>query len=269
MFEVAHDLECKDSGDLHSHHSSRSGYQAVTNYRSVLQKAIIALSLVGLFALPLSVGSQQWGIALSIVAQAQIEFTPDIEALEKGPTPEPLLQEELELPEAFVEGNVLVIDGKPYPIGDGFYDAEGIPLGAQKTDRTGFYGYAAIRNLPDHVLLWYLDGFGRKRYLVTTADDPLLTGPLGFDQQIDNLQQAEDRLLDTAKGGAGAFALALVLQLAVCPSTVGASCVTAVVTLFVGAIGATLWSAAQLVFDIVPAMNNVERAFATVDQNRP
>lgn len=269
MFEAVHDLECKDSGDLHSHHSSRSGYQAVTNYRSVLQNAIIALSLVGLFALPLSVGSQQWGIALSIVAQAQIEFTPDIEALEKGPTPEPLLQEELELPEAFVEGNVLVIDGKPYPIGDGFYDAEGIPLGPSVTDKTGLYGYAPIQTLPDHVLIWYLDGTGRKQYLVTRADDELLTGPTGFDQMIKNIREAEDRLLATAGRGAAALATALVLQLAVCPSTVGASCVTAVVTLLVGAIGATLWSAAQLVFDTVPAMNNVESAFAIIDQNRP
>ena len=119
------------------------------------------------------------------------------------------------------------------------------------------------------MLIWYLDGTGRKQYLVTRADDELLTGPTGFDQMIKNIREAEDRLLATAGRGAAALATALVLQLAVCPSTVGATCVTAVVTLFVGAIGATLWSAAQLVFDIVPAMNNVESAFAIIDQNRP
>ena len=59
------------------------------------------------------------------------------------------------------------------------------------------------------------------------------------------------------------------LQLAVCPSTVGATCVTGVVTLIVAAIGATFVSAARLLFEIVPAMNNVESAFATLDQNRP
>ncbi|GMR10072.1 MAG: hypothetical protein BMS9Abin28_0893 [Anaerolineae bacterium] len=241
----------------------------MTNYKSILQKALIALSLVGLLAFPFSVGPYQWGMALNMVAQAQVEFTPDIDALEMAATPEPLLQEKLELPEAFVEGNVLVIDGNPYPIGDGFYDAEGIPLGPSVTDKTGLYGYAPIQTLPDHVLIWYLDGTGKKQYLVTTADDELLTGSTGFDQMIKNLRDAEDRLITTAGGGAAALVTAAVLQLAVCPSTVGATCVTGVVTLIVAAIGATFASAARLLFDIVPAMNNVESAFATLDQNRP
>lgn len=201
--------------------------------------------------------------------QGPIQFTQNVVPLVTEQSPEDFLLGELVPPLAFVEGNVLIIDGKPYPIGDAFYDAEGIPLGTTKTDRTGFYGYEVIENLPSHVLVWYLDGTGRKRYLVTTADDPLLAGPLGFDQTINNLRTAEDGLTATAKAGSGALATAVVLQFAVCPHTSGATCVTGVVTLLVGAVGATVWAAAQLAFDLVPAMNNVERAFATVDQNRP
>jgi len=42
-----------------------------------------------------------------------------------------------------------------------------------------------------------------------------------------------------------------------------------VITGLVGAIGGTIATVGVIAFDLIPAMNNVERAFTTVDVNRP
>ena len=173
------------------------------------------------------------------------------------------------LPEAFIEGNVHIINGKPYPIGDAFYDAEGIPLGVRVTDRYGLFGYAPIASLPDYVLIWYLDGTGRKQYLVTKADDPLIAGPTGFDQTIQDLQEAEDRFARTIGYGVTGITTAVLIQLAACIPSAGFSCASAAITGIVGAAGTTVTALALIIFDLVPAMNNVKRGFTTLDTNRP
>ena len=237
--------------------------------RTILKRAALCLMLISMVSCPLTIAVSGMPHYSRPALQATIDFEPDVVPLETEPPPDELLPGELVLPEAFVEGNVLVINGKPFPIGDAFYDAEGIPLGTKKTDHTGLYGYALIENMPGYVLIWYLDGTGRKRYMVTAADDPLLSGPLGFDQTIEDLAEAEKDLMTAAGRGAVALTTAAVIQLAVCPHTKGLTCASGVITLAIAAIGATLTSAFLMITDLVPAMNNVESAFSTIDQKSP
>jgi hypothetical protein len=241
----------------------------MTPSSSKARRILLATCFFTLMVMPLSWVS---GAALSEPEQrilAQIDFTPNILTLEAEATPEPILEDELVLPEVFIEGNVLVIDGKPFPIGDAFYDAAGIPMGATVTDRTGLYGYALIENMPSHVLTWYLDGRGRKTYLVTTADDPLMKGTTGFETQIENLQKSEDRML-LALGTEYTGVLTLVLlQAAGCAPTGGITCATAVVSAAVGVIGGMITGGALLIFDLLPAITDVDRAFSTIDSNNP
>ncbi len=236
--------------------------------RRLITKLAIGLGLASIVACPLTLAAGAGPLAPLPLAQP-FGFTPSIEAFATEKAPDDLLEDELVLPDAFVEGNILVIDGRPYPVGDGFYDADGIPLGPSVTDKTGLYGYAPIQTLPGYVLMWYLDGTGRKKYMVTTADDELLTGPTGFDTMIDNLRKAEERLERSVGGGATGLGILVVSQLAGCLPSGGVLCASAVVTGLVGAIGGTIATIGIVAFDLIPAMNNVERAFTTVDVNRP
>lgn len=229
---------------------------------------MVGIGLAAVIACPLTFAASVSSVSSQSLAQP-IQHTPDIDPLEIEDEPGNILEDELVLPDAFVEGNIMVIDGKPYPIGDSFYDADGIPLGPAKTDKSGLHGYARIQSLPDHVLIWYLDGTGNKRYLITREDDDLMKGPLGFDQMIDNLQKAEERLMATGGTGLVGVITAVVLQLAVCPGTAGTTCVTGAITAFIGGGIALLGALGLVIFDLVPALNNVSSAFSTIDSNRP
>lgn len=105
--------------------------------------------------------------------------------------------------------------------------------------------------------------------MITKADDPLLAGPTGFHQTIKDLEDAQDRFTRTMGFGTGAIATAVFVQLALCGETVGITCASAVITGLVGAAGATLTGAGLIAFDLIPAFNNVKRAFTTLDSNRP
>ena len=237
-------------------------------FRIDLKRIAVGIGLVAILACPLTFAVAVGPVSSAPLAQP-IVFTPDIDQFEIEDEPGAVLEDELVLPDAFVEGNILVIDGRPYPIGDSFYDADGIPLGPSVTDKTGLYGYAPIQTLPGHVLMWYLDGTFRKRYMVISADDELLTGPTGFDKMIDNLREAEERLETTVGAGGSGLAILVVSQLAGCIPSGGVLCASAVITGLVGAIGGTIATVGVIAFDLIPAMNNVERAFTTVDVNRP
>lgn len=237
-------------------------------FKIAFKRIIVGIGLAAVFACPLTFAAGVSSVSSQPLAQP-IVHTPDIEPLQIEEEPGDILEDELVLPDAFVEGNILVIDGKPYPIGDSFYDADGIPLGPRVTDRAGLYGYAPIQSLPDHVLIWYLDGSLRKRYLIVAADDPLLQGPTGFIKMVENVQHAEDRLVASLGTGSGGVVTAVILQLAVCPATAGTSCATAVATLAIGGGLALIGAVGLIAFDLIPALNNVMRAFETVDINRP
>lgn len=234
----------------------------------LISKLVMGLGIATILAGPLTLAAGAGPLAPQPLAQP-FGFTPSIEPLATEEAPDDLLEDELVLPDAFVEGNVLVIDGRPYPIGDSFSDAEGITLGPAKTDMTGLYGYARIEDVPDHILIWYLDGTGKRQYLVIREDDALMQGPLGFDQMIENLQQAENRLVASVGTGVGGLLTAAVLQLAVCPGTVGVTCATAAATIMIGGGIALIGALGLVAFDLIPALNNVSKAFSTVDSNRP
>ena len=233
-----------------------------------LKRTVVGIGLAAVLACPLTFAASVSSVSSQPLAQP-IVHTPDIDPLEIEDEPGDILEDDLVLPDAFVEGDILVVDGKPYPIGDSFYNADGIPLGPHVADRAGLYGYAPIQSLPDHVLIWYLDGSLRKRYLIVTADDPLLQGPTGFNKMIENVQKAEDRLTASLGTGSAGVITAVILQLAVCPATAGTSCATAVATLAIGGGLALLGAIGLIAFDLIPALNNVERAFETVEINRP
>jgi len=238
------------------------------HFKLILKRSIVVIGLAAVLVCPLTFAAGVSSVSSQPIAQP-IVHTPDIDPLEIESEPEEILENDLELPEIFVEGNILVYDGKPYPIGDAFIDGKAIPTGPEITDRTGQYGYAAIEGLPGHVLLWYLDGSGKKQYLITTDDDPRLTGPLGFDAMVNNLKEAQDRFFAAVGGGAGIALTAIGIQVAACGGTVGATCVTAVVTAVVAAGAATITSVALIIFDLIPAFNNVARAFRGVDASAP
>ena len=236
--------------------------------RRLITKLTIGLGVGSIVAGPLTLAA--WAGPLAPLPLAQpFGFTPSIEPFATEEAPDDLLENELELPDIFVEGNVLIYDGKPYPIGDAFTDGEEIPTGPEITDRTGLYGYAAIEGLPGHVLLWYLDGRGKRQYLITTDDDERLTGPLGFDKMVTRLKEAQDRLATAVGGGAGFALTAIAIQVAACGPTAGVGCATAVATAVVAAIGATITSVGLIIFDLVPAFNNVAKAFRGVDASAP
>ncbi len=234
----------------------------------LITKLTIGLGLASIMASPLTLAAGAGPLAPLPLAQP-FGFTPSIEALATEKAPDDILKDELELPDIFVEGNVLVYNGKPYPIGDAFTDGEEIPTGPEITDRTGLYGYAAIEGVPGYVLLWYIDGNGKKQYLVTTDDDERLTGPLGFDKMVRNLKEAQDRFVTAVGGGAGFALTAIAIQLAACGPTAGVGCATAVVTAIVAAIGATITALGLIIFDLIPAFNNVAKAFRGVDASAP
>ena len=238
------------------------------HFKIDLKRIIVGIGLAAVLACPLTFAAGVSSVSSQPLAQP-IVHTPDIEPLQIEEEPGDILEDELVLPDAFVEGNILVIDGKPFPIGDSFYDAEGIPLGPAKTDTTGLYGYARIESVPDHVLIWYLDGTGRKRYMVVQEDDELMQGPLGFDQMIENLQDAENRLVASGGSGLGGVLTAVLLQLAVCPGTAGTTCATAAATFLIGGGIALLGAVGLIAFDLIPNLNNVRDAFSTIDTNRP
>lgn len=236
--------------------------------RRRITKLAIGLGLASIVAAPLTLAAGASSLAPQPLAQP-FAHTPSIVPLASEEAPDDFLEDKLELPDIFVEGNVLVVDGKPYPIGDAFTDGEEIRTGPRKTDRTGMYGYATIEGLPGYVLLWYMDGTGRKQYLVTTDDDPGLTGPLGFDQLVTDLKEAQDRFLKAVGGGAGAAAAATLIQFGLCPGTVGVTCGTAVITLAVAAIGGGITAVGLVAFDLIPAFNNVARGFRNIDASEP
>lgn len=240
----------------------------MSRFRINLKRFVVGVGLVTVLACPLTISVGVRPVSSQPLVQP-IQHTPDIDPLEIEDEPGEILEDDFVLPDAFVEGNILVLDGKPFPIGDSFYDAEGIPLGPAKTDSTGLYGYARIESVPDHVLIWYLDGTGRKRYMVVREDDELMQGPLGFDQMIDNLQKAENRLLASAGSGFGGVLTAVLLQLAVCPGTGGTTCATAAATFMIGGGIALLGAIGLIAFDLIPNLNNVKEAFSTIDTNRP
>lgn len=234
----------------------------------LISKLVMGLGIATILAGPLTLAAGAGPLAPQPLAQP-FGFTPSIEPLATEEAPDDLLEDELMLPDAFVEGNVLVVDGKPYPVGDAFTNGSEIRTGPRKTDRTGMYGYAAIEGLPGYVLLWFMDGTGRKQYLVTTVDDPGLTGPLGFDQLVTDLKQAQDRYIAAVGGGIGAASTAIIIQFALCPETVGVTCATAVITLAVAGIGGAITATGLVVFDLIPAFNNVARGFRNIDANAP
>lgn len=236
---------------------------------SVLRQTLFAIVLASLTVCPLALAAGVTTAHSELLLQATIDFDPNVTPFATEAPPDSVLAEELLLPEIFVEGTVLVVDGVPYPVGDGFYDAEGIPLGQRVTDSTGLYGYAVIETMPSHVLIWYLDGNLKERYLVTTADDPLLHGELGFFKMIEKLQAAENRYAASFGSGVAGVVTATILQLAVCPGTAGTTCATGAATLAIGGGLAFIGTAGLMAFDLVPALNNVERAFGTLDTNRP
>ena len=232
--------------------------------KRLITRLTIGLGLASIVVCPLTLAAGAGPLAPKPIAQP-FGHTPSIEPFATEKAPDELLEDELVLPDIFVEGNILVVNGKPYPIGDAFTDGGEIRTGPRKTDRTGGYGYATIEGLPGYVLLWYIDGTGRKQYLVTTDDDPGLTGPLGFDQLVTDFKQAQDRFLTSVGGGVGAASTAILIQFAVCLGTVGVTCGTAVITAAVLAVGGGITAIGLVAFDLIPAFNNVARGFRNID----
>ena len=241
----------------------------MTHVNPTIRQAVLGILLVSLFGCPLTLAIGVTSVSSEPLVQVTIAFEPSVEPLATEPPPSAILEDELVLPEAFVEGNVLIINGKPYPIGNAFYGGEEIPIGASVTDWTGYYGYAPIEGVENHVLLWYLDGSLRKRYIVTTADDPALIGLAGFDQMIKNLQDAETRMAVAVGAEYSGVLTLVILQALGCVPSAGLGCVTAAATAVAGSIGAAITAGVLLFADLLPAIRNVEAAFSSLDAIRP
>ena len=87
----------------------------MNHQRCRITKLAIGLGFVSIVAAPLTLAAGASSLAPQLLSQP-FGHTPSIVPLASEEAPDDLLEDELELPDIFVEGNVLVVDGKPYPI---------------------------------------------------------------------------------------------------------------------------------------------------------
>jgi len=238
--------------------------------------------LLSLLLCPLSFASLT--ARRSAYAQGPIEFTPHITPLIIEETPGPFeigtvgspgpvatTTAPVQLP--YVSGNMLIVEGQSFPIGDEFLDASGIPLGPVEQDYLGTYGWAAVAGQPDYVLLWYVDWDGQKHHIITQVSDPLFVGHPGIDDGFEDylreLKKAEDAMAISGGGVFGGVGTLVLIELGLCVPTAGTTCGTAFLTAVVGGIGGGATYLYNHFFKYVPAGNNLEKQFEQIDAVRP
>jgi hypothetical protein len=172
-----------------------------------------------------------------------------------------------------VEGGSLIVGPNTYPIGDEFRDASGLPIGASTESMMGDFGYASINDIEDYKLLWITDKKGFKRYIIVDVSDPLFIGHKdvddGFVHYLDKIRDAEEGMMWGLGGASGGLIAATVAQLLLCAPTAGTTCLSAIATALVGAIGGFTKLGYHYIFDYVPQMNNLVDQFNAIDTLRP
>jgi hypothetical protein len=173
----------------------------------------------------------------------------------------------------YIEGNSLIVGSETYPIGDEFLDAGELPIGASTESHLGDFGYADINNIEDHKLVWITDSEGVKHYIIVDVTDHLFIGHEGvedgFIHYLDNLIDAENKIIWAMGGAIGGLVGATVLQFLACVPTAGATCLTAIATVIGGGIAGLLTLGYQTVFKYIPAMNNLRDRFDAINTLRP
>jgi hypothetical protein len=118
------------------------------------------------------------------------------------------------------------------------------------------------------------DASGR-HYLIVRVDDPLFAGNPrvepgdGFDDYLRQLTEAEDRMVAASAAFGGGAIGGILAQFALCVPTMGATCITAMVTALGTGAGGAAGFFYYLVADFQPAYANPVAQFHEIDLQRP
>ena len=176
-------------------------------------------------------------------------------------------------PSIYVDGDTLIVGSNTYAIGDFFFDASAIPLGATTADGASKFGYSQILGIEDYVVIWITDTDGNKRYMLVKVDDPLFSGHAGvedgFEDYLGFLIDAQEAMLFAAGGNASGVVGFFVAQLYLCGPTGGSTCITAVATAIMAIIGGFVGVVYNFLTKYLPQIANVRFAFEGIDIVRP
>lgn len=260
--------------------SDRPKVNVMHRHKSKFQAAAILVLSACIAVVPLATSASAHNSASLDRALLQpIVFTPNIEELELTAVAATAMATAVAGPATIadpnapvdpVPGEIILIGGKEYPIGETFTDADGIPKGVVEKSMFGDQGYSTILAVggDKYRLIWVTDR-GEKQYMIVREDDELFSGPDGFKETLQALGEAEERTFDAVKielGGLGAILLA---EFALCPATAGGGCVAAIVTGLGGLVGGFLLGMWRVITDYAPARNNVGVAYEQIEINRP
>jgi hypothetical protein len=242
--------------------------------RRVLRNSSIAVLVLSIFLCSFTTGivrQEVVGTPFGTVAPINATFETPIGALTPVPTLLPTLGPTGS--SVFVEGNWLIIGSDRYPIGDEFLDASELPIGASTESHLGDFGYADINSIEDYKLVWITDNKGVKHYIIVDVTDHLFIGHEGvkdgFIHYMDNLIDAENKIIWAMGGAMGGLVGATLIQFLACIPTAGVSCLTAIATAIGGGIVSLFTLGYQTLFKYVPAMNNLRDQFDAINTLRP
>ena len=242
--------------------------------KQVFHSSFIAVLVLSIFLCSFTTGivrQEVVGTPFGTVAPINATFETPIGALSPVPTPLPTLGPTGS--SIFVEGNWLIVGSERYPIGDEFLDASELPIGASTKSHLGDFGYADITNIEDYKLLWMTDDKGVKHYIIVDVTDHLFIGHEGvkdgFIHYLDNLIDAENKIIWAMGGAIGGLVGATIAQFLACLPTAGATCITAIATAVGGGIVSMLTLGYQTIFKYIPAMNNLIDQFDAINTLRP
>jgi hypothetical protein len=251
----------------------------MSRHKSIFQAAAILFISACIAIGPLTTSASAYSSSFGAALQGPIEFTPSVEELELTTVAATAMATAVADPAAFadpnppvdpVSGETILIGGKEYPLGDTFTDAEDIPRGVVQDSLFHDQGYSTILAVggDKYRLIWVTDR-GEKQYMIVREDDELFSGPDGFKETIEALGESEERTFDAAKVELGGLGAILLAEFALCPATVGTSCIAAIVTGIGGLVGGFLLGMWRIFTDYAPARNNVGEAYEQIEINRP
>jgi hypothetical protein len=196
----------------------------------VLRRTLLAGCFVSLVVVPLSWVSTSAHADLNQRFLAQIEFTPNVATLQAQATPEAILA-------PFV-----------WEAGRAFDCPVGLPdrCRPELTTMAGddYFGYGEISGAPGLRLVWVTDESGT-HYLVVDETNPGFGGSLpddfsDFIAQRDAAIAARDGAQSTGQTTVAVGGTAVLVMVALCPETLGATCLGAGIGIVVAGIANTI-----------------------------
>lgn len=145
-----------------------------------------------------------------------------------------------------------------------FLDASEIEMGPVTQDVFGWYGYATLTDDPTQRLIWYTDGNGVKHYQIVDETNPLLAD---FQTYVNNLIEAENKVVDAVGLYGAAWGSLILAQLAACGPSSGVTCITAAITAGIAIVGTGFRVLYTFIAEVLPAERNVVEQFDLIKDN--